>query len=125
VRTLILDFSSEKPIYLQLAEAIEDDILKGIFEEETQVVSTTQISVNFKINPATAGKGINLLVDEGIIYKKRGLGMFVSSGAKERILIKRKETFYKIYVLNMLEEAAKLDISGEEIIRMIERGNEK
>lgn len=122
---MILDFSSEKPIYMQLAEAIEDDILKDIFEEETQVISTTQISVNFKINPATAGKGINLLVDEGIIYKKRGLGMFVASGAKEKILVKRRETFFRIYVLTMLEEALKLDISREEIIKMIERGNGK
>lgn len=122
---LNLDFNSEKPIYLQLAEAIEDDILKGIFEEETQVISTTQISISFKINPATAGKGVNLLVDEGILYKKRGLGMFVSTGAKEKILMKRKETFYKGYILTLLEEASKLNISKIEIIKMIERGNQK
>ena len=123
---MLLDFNSEKPIYIQLAEAIEDDILKGIFEEETQIISTTEISVNFKINPATAGKGINLLVDEGILYKKRGVGMFVSTGAKQKILQKRQEGFYKEFILSLLEEASKLNISKQEIITMIERskGNE-
>jgi len=119
---MLLDFNSEKPIYLQLAEAIEDDILKGIFEEDTQVPSTTEISINLKINPATAGKGINLLVDEGILYKKRGVGMFVCNGAKETILKKRKEAFYNNFVLSLLEEASKLQISKEEIISMVERG---
>ncbi|MDF2592303.1 MAG: transcriptional regulator, GntR family [Clostridia bacterium] len=122
---MLLNFSSEKPIYIQLAEALEDDILKGIFEEEAQVPSTTEISISFKINPATAGKGINLLVDEEILYKKRGVGMFVSSGAKEKILQKRKEVFYNNFILSLLEEASKLDIPKEEIISMIERGKGK
>lgn len=122
---MLLNFNSEKPIYIQLAEAVEDDILKGIFEEEAQVPSTTEISISFKINPATAGKGINLLVDEEILYKKRGVGMFVSNGAKEKILQKRKEVFYNNYILSLLEEASKLDIPKEEIISMIERGKSK
>ena len=122
---MLLNFNSEKPIYIQLAEAVEDDILKGIFEEEAQVPSTTEISISFKINPATAGKGINLLVDEEILYKKRGVGMFVSSGAKEKILQKRKEVFYNNFILSLLEEASKLDIPKEEIINMIERGNRR
>jgi DNA-binding transcriptional regulator YhcF (GntR family) len=121
---MLIDFSSEKPIYLQLAEAIEDNILKGIFEEEAQVVSTTEISVKYKINPATAGKGVNVLVDEGILYKKRGLGMFVSAGAKKKILEKRRNGFYKEYVKSLLEEAAKLDISKEDIVKMIVGGSE-
>ncbi|HNR05487.1 MAG TPA: GntR family transcriptional regulator [Bacillota bacterium] len=120
---MLIDFNSEKPIYLQLAEAIEDNILKGIFEEETQIVSTTEISVKYKINPATAGKGVNVLVDEGILYKKRGLGMFVSTGAKEKILEKRRNSFYKEYVQSLLEEAAKLNISKEDIVKMIVGGN--
>lgn len=120
---MIINFDSEKPIYLQLAEAIEDEILKGMFPEDSQVISTTEISVNFKINPATAGKGINLLVDEGILYKKRGVGMFVSQGAKDMILSKRKENFYQNYILSLLDEAAKINISKEDIVKMIERGN--
>jgi DNA-binding transcriptional regulator YhcF (GntR family) len=121
---MLIDFDSEKPIYLQLAEAIEDNILKGIFEEEAQIVSTTEISVKYKINPATAGKGVNVLVDEGILYKKRGLGMFVSAGAKKKILEKRRNSFYEEYVQSLLEEAAKLNISKEDIIKMIAGGNE-
>lgn len=120
---MLIDFNSEKPIYLQLAEAIEDNILKGIFEEEAQIVSTTEISVKYKINPATAGKGVNVLVDEGILYKKRGLGMFVSAGAKRKILEKRRNSFYEEYVQSLLEEAAKLNISKEDIIKMIVGGN--
>jgi len=122
---LRLNFESEKPIYLQLAETIEDDILKGIFEEETQVFSTTELAVNLRINPATAGKGLNLLVDEGVLYKKRGVGMFVATGAKESIRQKRRQNFYENFVRVLLEEAAKLEISAEEIITMIERGAKK
>jgi len=118
-----LEFNSEKPIYIQLAEAIEDDILKGIYEEESQVISTTELSINLKINPATAGKGINMLVIEEILYKKRGVGMFVSTGAKNIILKKRKKSFYEDYVLSLLNEAGKLNISKEEIIKMIERND--
>jgi len=121
---MLIDFNSEKPIYLQLAEAIEDNILKGIFEEEAQIVSTTEISVKYRINPATAGKGVNVLVDEGILYKKRGLGMFVSAGAKRKILEKRRNSFYEEYVQSLLEEAAKLNISKEDIVKMIVGGNE-
>lgn len=119
---LRLDFDSEKPIYLQLAEGIEDDILKDIFMEGEKVMSTTEISVNFKINPATAAKGINLLVDEGIIYKKRGVGMFVAEGAKQKILEKRRTGFYDTFIRSLLEEAAKLNISTTDIIKMIEGG---
>jgi GntR family transcriptional regulator len=117
---LLIDFNSEKPIYLQLAEAIEDNILKGIFQEETQIISTTEISVKYKINPATAGKGVNVLVDEGILYKKRGVGMFVSTGARERILKKRRKNFLQDFILPLMDEAFKLGISKEEIIGMIE-----
>ncbi|ABW18205.1 GntR family transcriptional regulator [Alkaliphilus oremlandii] len=120
-----IDFNSEKPIYLQLAEAIEDSILKGIFEEETQIISTTEISTKYKINPATAGKGVNILVDEGIIYKKRGVGMFVSEGAKEKVLNKRRKNFYETFVISLLEEASKLNISKNEIVEMIEGRNSK
>ncbi len=118
---MLINFDSERPIYVQLAEAIEDNILKEIYKEDEQIMSTTEISINFKINPATAGKGINLLVDEGILYKKRGLGMFVSEGAKDKILQKRKKYFYESYVLPLLLESKKLDISLDEIVKMLER----
>lgn len=119
---MILDFDSEQPIYIQLAEAIEDDILKGIMAEETQVPSTTELSVVLKINPATARKGVNLLVDEGILYKKRGVGMFVAQGAQEKIMSKRRAKFYESFVVTLLDEARKLNISPKELVEMIERG---
>ena len=88
------EFDADKSIYLQIAESIEDDILRKIIEEETQVPSTNQMAVMYRINPATAAKGINLLVNEEILYKRRGIGMFVSDGAAAKIRAKRKKEFY-------------------------------
>lgn len=114
-----LDFGNEKSIYLQIAESIENDILRGALPEESQVPSTNQIAVLFKINPATANKGIGLLVEEGTLYKKRGIGMFVAQGARARLTGKRRRSFYDSYVRTMLEEAAALGFSREEIVHMI------
>ena len=119
-----LNFGSEIPIYMQLAQSIEDDIVNGIFLEDQQIPSTTEISLHYKINPATVGKGFNLLVDEGILYKKRGVGMFVAKGAKQQLLRKRKNLFFDRYIKAMLEEAQRLCISKEELMRMIEEGSE-
>ena len=116
------DSSSEKPIFIQFAEMLENNILKGIFEEESQIPSTTEVAVKFKINPATANRGVNMLVEDGIIYKKRGVGMFVSTGAREKILNKRKTIFYESYILPLIEESKNLNITKSEIITMIERG---
>jgi DNA-binding transcriptional regulator YhcF (GntR family) len=115
-------FDSDVPIYLQVAEQIEDGILSGAFCEEEQIPSTTEISVAYKINPATVLKGVNLLADEGILYKKRGIGMFVSQGAQTHIRKKRHEAFYVTYVVKLLEEAEKLNIDKNEIVDMILRG---
>lgn len=119
---MLLDFNNEKPIYIQLAEWIEDAILTEAFEEETQIPSTTEISVKYKINPATALKGFNLLVSCGIVYKKRGVGMFVKEGAKDMIKNMRKKDFYDSYIKSLVSEASKLDISKDEIINMIRKG---
>lgn len=118
---MYIDFSSEIPIYLQIAQSVEDDIINGIFQEEMQIPSTTEISMNYKINPATVAKGFNILVDDGIIYKKRGVGMFVCKGARSRLVEKRKESFYNTYIVRLIEEAKKLDIGIEEIKKMLER----
>ncbi len=117
-----LDFDNEKSIYLQIAESIEDDIIKGNIGEETQIPSTNQMAVIYRINPATAGKGINLLVDRGILYKKRGIGMFVTTGARKIIQDDRKNNFYERFVKTLLEEAGNLGIESEEIIEMIRKG---
>ena len=117
-----LDFNNDRSIYLQIAESIEDDIIKGIIEEETQIPSTNQMAVIYKINPATAGKGINILVDREILYKKRGIGMFVASGAKKVIQETRKSNFYEKYILSLMDEARKLGIDTDELINMIKKG---
>lgn len=87
--------NQEKSIYLQIKEMIERDILRDILLEEERVPSTNELAKLYAINPATAAKGVNLLVDEGILYKKRGIGMFVAAGAKEAIRKKRREHFLK------------------------------
>ena len=114
----------DKPIFVQIAERIEDDILTGRLPEESQVPSTNQFASFYRINPATAAKGVNLLVDEGILYKKRGIGMFVAPGAREKVLRKRKMQFFRQYVLAMLQEAEKLGISEEELVLMIRKGKD-
>jgi DNA-binding transcriptional regulator YhcF (GntR family) len=119
------EFNNDKSIYLQIAESIEDDILQNVIEEETQVPSTNQMAVMYRINPATAAKGINMLVNEGVLYKKRGIGMFVSSGAVEKIRIKRKTAFYDKYIVSLLDEASNLDILKDEIIDMIKKVRDK
>lgn len=119
---MLINFNDERPIFIQIAEGIEDAILSGAFKEESQIPSITELSVNYRINPATALKGINLLVDEGIIYKKRGVGMFVTQGAVKLLKGKRKEQFFDNYVKNLIEEAIRLDISKEEVIKLLEEG---
>ena len=115
----------DKPIFNQIAEGIEDGILTGAFPEESQIPSITEFSVNYKINPATALKGINLLVDENIIYKKRGVGMFVAEGAVQKLRKKRQDQFYTNYISSLIDEARRLGISSEDVIAMIERGFSK
>jgi GntR family transcriptional regulator len=120
-----LDPGDQKPIFLQLAEAIEDNILKGIYAEETQIPSTTEVAVTLKVNPATANRGVNLLVDEGIIYKKRGVGMFVSAGAHEKILERRKKDFFKDFLLPLLDEAKKIGLTQEDVAALLDHSNGK
>ncbi|CAH1208783.1 hypothetical protein PAECIP111893_02897 [Paenibacillus plantiphilus] len=112
-------FDDGQPIFQQIAEMIEDDILKGVYLEDDQIISTTQFSRTFQINPATAVKGIGLLVNEGILYKKRGLGMYVAAGAKQMIMGKRRDRFYTEFVQKLLDEASKLELSAEDVIAMI------
>lgn len=116
-----LDFNSEKPIFQQIAEGIEDAILTGAFPEGSQIPSITEFSVRYTINPATALKGISLLVDEGIVYKRRGVGMFVADGAVESLREKRRQTFYRRFVTGMAREAKRLDISQAELSAMLQK----
>lgn len=114
--------TQEKSIYLQIAEMIETDILRGILLEEERVPSTNELAKQYAINPATAAKGINLLVEEGVLYKKRGIGMYVADGAKENILARRRSTFYDNYIRTLISEAGSIGLDREAVIEMI-RGN--
>ena len=117
-----IDFQSQTPIFLQVSQGLEDEILSGIYGEEEQIPSITELSANYKINPATALKGINLLVDGGIVYKKRGIGMFVAPGAMQKLKEKRQEVFYNQYILPLVQEAKRLDIEPAKLQEWIERG---
>ena len=111
--------TEDKSIYLQISQMIETDILRGILLEEERVPSTNELAKLYTINPATAAKGVNLLVDEGILYKKRGIGMFVATGATEQIRSRRKQEFYQVRLAELLAEAQSLGITKEDLIREI------
>lgn len=119
-----MNFQDEWPIFLQLSEQLEEGILTGAYPEESQIPSITEFSVNYKINPATALKGINRLVDAGLLYKKRGLGMFVSTGAREQLLSQRRDSFYRDYVEKLVREAKHLDLTPGQLTEMLKRGFE-
>ena len=112
-------FDSSKPIFLQVRELIEDQIVNDQLKEGDQAPSTNQLVNFYKINHATVSKGINQLVEEGILFKKRGIGMFVAEGAKQTLVGQRKEAFVDNYIRSLVQEAKKLGISQEEIIDLI------
>lgn len=114
-------FNQDKPIYIQVREMIEDQIINKQLREGDQAPSTNQLVQFYKINHVTVSKGINSLVDEGILYKKRGIGMFVSEGAREILIRKQKKLFIEDYVVKLVYEANKLGITEDEIIRSIKR----
>ena len=113
--------SEQSLIYLQIARMLEDDILRGIYREEEQVPSTNELARAYNINPATAAKGINLLVSDGILFKKRGIGMFVAQGAERAVRQKRKDAFYDAFIRPLVQEGASLQVTGEELLEMVRR----
>ena len=118
----VLQLQGEKPIFLQLAEQLEDGILSGAYPEGSQVPSITEYASTYKINPATALKGINLLVNAGLLYKKRGIGMFVAPGAREALRQRRSEDFYRDYVEKLVREAKGLGLTLEQLTDLVRRG---
>lgn len=117
---LLLDLGSDKSIYIQISETIENEILLGNIKEGEQAPSTNQFAKVYKINPATAGKGLNILVEEEILFKKRGIGMFVAEGARNKILKKRQQNFFEERIPELLREAGRLELEKNEVIRVIE-----
>ena len=111
----------DRPIFVQIAEQVENDIIAGTLAEEAQVPSTNELAAFLRINPATAAKGVNLLVDDGVLYKKRGIGMFVAAGARERLVARRREQFDIDFVQPLVAEAHKLGITPSQLSSMIEK----
>lgn len=114
-----MEFISDRPIFLELADKIAADVLAGLYPEESQVPSTTELSAHYRINPATAGKALNKLVDAGIVYKKRGLGMFVATGAPAALRHARRTEFRTDYITPLLTEARRLGLTNAEVVDMI------
>ena len=112
------------PIYQQIANEIEDMILNGELTEEAQAPSMNQLADYYKINPATARKGLELLATENILYKKRGIGMFISHGAVDRIIQMRRQAFLQDFVVKLLEEGKKLGFTKAEVVALIEKSEE-
>ena len=109
------DLSENLPIYIRIVEGIKDAILNGTLAEEAQVPSTTYLSKEYKINIATVNKALNILVDDELVYKKRGIGMFVKKGAVKKLITERRKTFKDRYVKATLIEAKRLNITVEEL----------
>ena len=115
----------DKPIYLQMKERIEDQILQGELKEGDQIPSTNEMVRFYKVNHLTVAKGMNLLAEVGIIFKKRGVGRFVEKGAREKLLEQRKEDFQEQYILPLLREAAKIGLKEEDLVGMMGKTKEK
>ena len=112
-------FDDRSPIYRQIAERIKADVLSGALEHDQQVMSTNQYAAFYRINPATAAKAFAHLVDEGVLYKKRGIGMFVSPNARDTLRAQRRKTFFADVVEPMVAEALVIGIPITEVIGRI------
>lgn len=109
-------FDGREPIFLQIADQIRTEVLSGALREEEQVMSTTQYATAYRINPATAAKAFAELVEEGTLYKRRGVGMFVAPGARERLVAARRERFFTDVVDPVAEQARLLGIPLDDVV---------
>lgn len=107
------------PLFVQIAEQLADDIAEGNLAEGERVPSTNELAAYYRINPATAAKGLNVLIDDGLLEKRRGIGMFVAAGARDRLLGDRRKRFAEEYVDRMVIEARRLGIDDDTLIAMV------
>ena len=107
------------PLFVQIAEQLADDVVDGVLPEGARVPSTNELAAFYRINPATAAKGINLLVDDAVLEKRRGIGMFVAEGAREQLRASRRKRFAEQYLDPMLAEAARLGIDPDTLVSLI------
>ena len=115
-----IDFNDVVPIYIQIANGIEDDILSNRLQEGEHCYSQIVIAKELNINPATAAKGIRLLVERGVLEKVRGQAMIVRDGAVASIKQRKVEEMLTGMIDTLVQEAKKLDISKEELLQRIE-----
>ena len=108
-----------RAIFLQIAQTVEDSVLDGSLTEESQAPSTTELAAFHRINPATAAKGVNLLVDKGVLYKRRGVGMFVAGGARELLLAERRSSFAERFLEPLLNEARAIGLTSQDVAAML------
>jgi GntR family transcriptional regulator len=108
-----------RPLFLQIAESIEDSIIDGTLSEQDQAPSTNELAAFHRINPATAAKGIAMLTDKGVLVKRRGIGMFVADGARELLLTERRSAFADRYLDPLLAEAQKLGLGPDDLARLL------
>lgn len=108
-----------RPLFLQIAESVEDSIVDGSLAEESQAPSTNELAAFHRINPATAAKGITMLVDKGVLYKRRGIGMFVAEGARAQLLAERRSAFADRFVDPLLAEARTLGLGPDDLTALI------
>ena len=108
-----------KPLFVQIAEMVEDQIVDGTLREDEKAPSTNELAAFSRINPATAAKGVNMLVDKEILYKRRGIGMFVSPGARDKVLTERRSAFATSYIAPLIAEAQKLGLSPDDVAQLI------
>jgi GntR family transcriptional regulator len=107
------------PIFSQVAERLAAEIAEGALAEGDRVPSSNELAAFYRINPATAAKGINVLADDGLLEKRRGIGMFVAAGARERLLAARRQSFAERYVVPLVTEASRLGIDADELVALI------
>ncbi|MGM1018314.1 MAG: GntR family transcriptional regulator [Actinomycetota bacterium] len=108
-----------KPLFLQIAEQIEDSILDGSLDEETKAPSTNELAAFYRINPATAAKGVAMLTDKGVLYKRRGIGMFVAAGAHELVRRERRAAFADRYIDPLIAEARALGLGADDLAALL------
>ena len=109
-----------KPLFTQIAEKVEDSILNGTLPELSRAPSTNELASFYSINPATAAKGINRLVDKGVLEKRRGIGMFVTEGARALLINEHRTTFSENFISPLFGEANRLGLGSEDVIALIE-----
>jgi len=116
-----VDLNDSQPIYIQIMEIIENDIITGVYQTDGLIISTTQISKLYSVNPTTAVKAVSKLTDAGILYKKRGIGMCVAEGAQKKIKERRRDTFLNNTIDSLLVEAKTLGISIDELVNILRK----